>query len=280
MIAPFAMVMAVCAASGGLRLELGPLNGTNELLRGEIPYAIATYEAVGSPVTAFSSQSRERFQIRPAGGAWSDCPEYEDATKDAPVVRSWGRRLEVGVPQQIYLGRVDRLCPGMTSRVGAFEIRLSYVEQGVELASATQLFSVREPRGSDAEAARLLEKSGSSLDQRSFVRRFPSSPYAAPYLGARRPGADVPDFRKWTAELQRSGSATERAEEANLLQQFVDRNPKHLFAEGVRTHLVAISAAEGDMSRLRANVGELERSGSKSAAEARAFLTSLENSGR
>ena len=276
MMSAIGVLLVLGAGSSGLRVELSPLSGTNQLLRKEVPYATVTYESVAVPAIIFGEGSAERFELRPRGGDWNDCPVNPDNTKDAPQVFHVGRGLEAGTPQQHYIGRVDHICPEITDRTGTFEIRVVYVEQGRQVASASQLFEVRDPIGSDAEALSVLEKTGNSVDQRSFVRRFPSSPYSAPFIGARRPGSPVPDFRRWSAELERSVPRAERIAEASLLQKFVNGNPGHLFAEGVRTQLVALAAANGDLSLLRTNVGELERAGSKSAVRARAFLSSLE----
>jgi hypothetical protein len=261
--------------SADVEVNLSPLNGTNLLLRGEVPYVVLGYKNV-SKHSVDIGDAHETTQVRASGGEWRVCEDriHVSASRIGAPSRS-PLMLSPGETRRFHHSLEDR-CPGITSTVGTFEVRMDSDVTTVGVISMGQHFVVVEPEGLDAEALRTL-KTGRVGARADFLKKYAGTPYAAPFVLSRHVSAKPLGLQTWAAGMRQEEGDERLRLRSQVLQAFLARNPAHLFADDARRDLIAVSGALGDAQTLEKAVKDLEARDPESAdaKEARGMLAGL-----
>ena len=271
------MVVLLSVSSASMQITLTPINGTNDLLREEVPFGVVEVDNL-TPVEVGAAGSTLSFEVRRAGGNWERCrgPQPPIDVQDRP--RSpFGVPIRPGERRAMYLGALDGTCRNLTGADGTFEMRAVFEsKQTGVVTSPPQLVTVREPTGVDAAALDYKTKLGRRFSRGEFLVKFPGSRYVAPYLPAGRPDRPTQPIAERARSLRVSPTAAELDGRQSSIGAFLERNPRHLFADALLREYVAIASARGDMAALESGVRAMEsrHPGSTEAAEARELLQS------
>ena len=272
-VAGVVLLSSSLASANSLALSLSPINGTNDLLRNEVPFGFVEVEnlttgSLGAAGATFA------LEVRPVGSDWQRCPGLQIDIPDAPRP-PFGSELQPRERRNIYLGSLDVFCPELGKKSGRVEIRPVFESKETGLVMGVpQAILVREPEGLDLAALEFREQQGQRLSRDQFVAKFPGSRYVAPYILNGRPDRPLRPLAQVAKELRGSPSASQLGVRQERLGAFLERNPGHLFAEPLLREYVAIASARGDKAALESGIRAIEarHPGSKEAAEARELL--------
>ena len=255
----FLIVGALLAQDPQLSVELSPLNGTNRLLVDEVVYVFVTYRNDGAqPTTIYRT---EQFEVARKGSGWQLCTGLDKVTSGL-VGSSFRHELAPGEAKTYYFEALRFVCPDLTKAQGVFEIRVVENSSRGRISSLPQRASVEEPVGLDAAAlAFLREKEQAPGFQPEFLERFAGTAYAARYILSRPPTALKPRLDPWARAMERDFDRGQLSKRSKDVQQFVARNPEHLFSPLLRRELVVMSSVLGDVPTLTRTVRDMEARG-------------------